>query len=322
MLQKLVILISGILCMYAMPTAAQEVPAETAVTTNDGANVSPEIASDEVQYTGEEPSENAEETAPTENAPTEAASDLQAEENALETPPAEMPSEEPAPNNEIMPEEPVILDVFAPEFMASLTVCEKNQTEENNRVLKIIGAKNEKCRLQYGNYELNIPMTLLSNIHSFDDLEVVLKNQDLAHYNYLPKYVYDGLMYALDSCTRQKDYFGIEEKEVSAEAFITRGINAKYQNNTCFIYLENILRLKFENNRAVDYGYTCKVSKEKLEELTPYFADIVAANPEPEDIRTERTKDVRDADIALMYYLQQNDYCAKNQQENNPQGEE
>lgn len=317
MLQKLVILISGILCMYAMPAAAQEVPAETAVTTNDGANVSPEITSDKAEYTGEEPNTNSGETPSAETTQY-----LQEEENIEETPPSEMPSEEQPAVSEAVPEEPVILDVFAPEFMSSLTVCKENQTAENNRVLKIIGVKNEKCRLQYGNYELNIPMTLLSNIHSFDDLEVVLKNRDLAHYNYLPKYVYDGLMYALDACTNQKDYYGIEEREVSAEAYVTRGISAKYQNDTCFIYLENILRLTFENNRAVDYGYTCKVSKEKLEELKPYFADIVAANPEPEDIKAERAKDVRDADIALMYYLQQNDYCAKNQQENNPQGEE
>ena len=306
MLHKLLILISGVLCMYIAPTQAQMTGTETGTVTVD--NDSSELAhpADTEVIIGESRviSAGNEDVPPL---PVEA------------TQPTTAPA--PAQISDVVQEEVVQLNVFDPDFMASMNECKKNEAINGNRILKIIGKKEDNCRLQYGNYVLNIPMTLLSNIHSFDDVEVVLKNPDLAQYKYLPKYIYDGLMYALDSCSRQADYSGKEEREISAEAFIVRGINAKYTDNTCFIYLENTLKLKFENDRTVDYGFTCSIPQDKLEELVPYFADIAAANPAPEDVRAELPKEVRDADIALMYYLQQNDYCAKNKQPDALEGE-
>lgn len=306
MLHKFLILISGVLCMYIAPTQAQITGTETETGTGTIANDSSELVhpADTQVIVGE-------------------SEVFSARNEDLPPPSAEatQPAEAPVSVSDAGQEEIVQLNVFDPDFMSSMNACEKSEAINGSQILKVIGKKGDNCRLQYGNYVLNIPMTLLSNIHSFDDVEVVLKNPDLAHYKYLPKYVYDGLMYALDSCSRQVDYYGKEEREISAEAFIVRGINAKYMNDTCFIYLDNTLKLKFENDRTIDYGFTCSIPQDKLEELVPYFADIAAANPAPEDVRAEFPKEVRDADIALMYYLQQNDYCAKNKQPDTLEGE-
>ena len=211
--------------------------------------------------------------------------------------------------NEQEPE--VKVEVFEPEFMEALIACRPDRAVRERMELKIIGERDKNCRLKYGNYELNVPKTLLNNIHGFDDLEILVKNKDVAHYKYLPKYVYDGLIYALDSCSRKEEYFGLEEDERLPDASVTRGLNAEYNDNICFIYLQNKLRLDFEDVTE-DYGYTCRLPQETVDELLPYFKDIVAKHNEDDIPLDERPKEVHDADIALMYYLQQNDYCAKN----------
>jgi len=218
------------------------------------------------------------------------------------------------------PEAEVQLEVFPLEFMNSLLECKPAEMQRDDLVMNIVGVTEDKCRIKYGNYELNVPTTLLANIHSFDDLEVLLKNKDIARYKYLPKYVYSGLIYALEACSRQKDYYGTEERETLPDAFIVRGLSAKYRDKICYIYLENELNLDLEGSE-VDYGFTCRLEQGAVDELMPYFTDILAANSEPEDINAERPKAVRDADIALMYYLQQNGYCAKNQQQTEAEGE-
>ncbi|MBQ7633589.1 MAG: hypothetical protein IJS88_05725 [Alphaproteobacteria bacterium] len=203
------------------------------------------------------------------------------------------------------------VEVFEPEFMDSLLACHQDNQTKDGITLEIIGMQNEKCIIKYGNYYLNVPTSLLANIHSFDDLEILLKNKDIADYKYFPKYVYNGLIYALNACANQQEYLGLEEHENFSDAVATRGLSAEYKNNLCMIYLENELDLELEGSIA-DYGYTCVLSPEVVAGLPPYFADIIAANKESEDIDVVNSKEVQDADIALMYYMQQNGYCSKN----------
>ena len=207
-----------------------------------------------------------------------------------------------------------MVDVFAPDFMESLINCKPDKIANGNILFTIVGEREKNCHMQYGNYELNVPKTLLSNIHGFDDLDVLVKNRDVASYKYFPKYMYDGLIYALDSCSRKEEYLGLEEGEKLSDASVTRGLKAEYKENTCIIYLQNDLKLDFEDT-VEDYGYTCRLPQEAVDELLPYFKDIIAQHNEEDIPLDERPKEVRDADIALMYYLQQNDYCTKNKQQ-------
>ena len=235
---------------------------------------------------------------------------------------ADVPQDIPVPPKTLdEPEAEIVIEVFNHDFMEALSACQPAKTKKRNMVLEIVGERGDDCLLKYGHYELKIQKTLLSNIHSFDDLEVLVKNKDIAQYKYLPKYVYDGLIYALSACSQQKEYWGLEENERLSDATSIRGLNAKYQDNTCIIDLRNTLELDLED-RVEDYGYTCRLPQEAIEELMPYFQDIVAKHKEPDVPLDERPKEVRDADIALMYYLQQNNYCAKNSQAEDLQGEE
>ena len=63
------------------------------------------------------------------------------------------------------------LDVFEPDFMNSLMNCQPNTETKDGIALIIVGNYEGKCRLTYGNYELNLPLSILNNIHSFDELD-------------------------------------------------------------------------------------------------------------------------------------------------------
>lgn len=206
-------------------------------------------------------------------------------------------------------EEVLVIDVFSPDFMASLQVCRKDSESKDGRVFTIKGVRDGKCHLTYGNYILDVPTSLLSNIHGFDDLNAFLKNKDMARYKYLPEYTYEGLIFALNACVHKDKYYGVEEEENRIDATVTRGLSSEYFDDHCEIYLQNELELEFE---VRDYSVTCRLPQAAIEELEPYFADIIEKYGDLKPIEMHKHKEVRDADIALMYYLQQNNYCRKN----------
>ena len=203
----------------------------------------------------------------------------------------------------------VQFDVFEPDFMNSLMKCQPNQESRNGVTLQIIGIKDEKCQLTYGNYELNLPKNILNNIHGFDDLPTLLKNSDFAQYKYSPEYIYDGVIYTLEACAKQEEYMGVEEEEKLVDAVVTRGVSAEYQNEECIVHLQNELDL---NGDYYDYGVVCRFPQSTIDELMPYFEDIIKKYPQSEVLSEDRPKELKDADVALMYYLQQNEYCHQN----------
>lgn len=206
-------------------------------------------------------------------------------------------------------EEELVLDVFSPDFMASLRICREDSESKDGRTFTIKGLRNDKCCLTYGNYILNVPTSLLSSIHGFDDLKAFLKNKDMTRYKYLPKYTYEGLVFALDACVHKEKFYGVEEEEKRVDATIVRGLSADYFDNHCEIYLQNELELE---NETLDYGVTCRLPQATIDELEPYFSDIIKKYDNVETMQMHQHKEIRDADIALMYYLQQNNYCSKN----------
>ena len=212
-------------------------------------------------------------------------------------------------SEETVDEEVLVLDVFPPEFMASLRICRKDSEANGQRVFEIKGMRGDKCHLTYGNYILNVPTNVLNNIHSFDDLQLLLRNKDMARYRYLPEYTYEGLIYALNACAHKEKYYCVEIEEERVDAVVTRGLSAEYTDETCEIYLQNELEL---DENLLDYGVTCRLNQEAIDELEPYFTDIIAKYNNVETTELHKHKEIRDADIALMYYLQQNNYCNKN----------
>ena len=227
-----------------------------------------------------------------------------------------------APQNIIDESEIEVMPVvFPPEFMSSLRRCNLDSiVEDTGYELKIAGMEKGICRLEYADFVINVPQTVLDNIHGFDDVRILLKNKEFARYNYQPEYDYNGLIYAFGACLDNKEYMGDEKELSNEEVVITSSLSAEIIDDKCIIALNNQLDVE---GSITDYGVTCKLSKKVMEELKEYFADIIEKYGEKrvfgpdgkiQVIQPQQNKKTHDADIALMYYMQQKGYCRKNSQ--------
>lgn len=219
------------------------------------------------------------------------------------------PEQEPEVATEVM---------FSPNFMKNLLYCKPDFEEDDKREVEILGVENNRCHLTYANFDLKIPLTLLSNVRSFENVETLLKNKDIANYNYRADYIYDGLMYAVDACHKKKNYEGRDEELADDYVSINRGLNSEFINGMCSIYLRNLQNI---DGVTTDYGVTCRLPYKVVEALEPYFKDLAQKYGEKQQIdaggqlkiiRAQTNKKTKEADIALMYYLQKNGYCQKN----------
>ena len=212
-------------------------------------------------------------------------------------------------------------NLFSPSFIKSLQLCKPDSEEHRillfERKIEITGRDNDICHLAYEGFDLSVPMEVIPNIHGFDDINVLLKNKDMAHYNYSPEYIYDGLVHAFNSCYNKHDYHGLEETKMDGNIKILRGLTAQYEDKACVIYLTN--EVKIEDN-VLDYSVMCRLTDETMEELMPKFADVLQKYGERRQFnnrgfvvmsQAQENSETKDADIALMYYMQQKEYCKK-----------
>lgn len=253
--------------------------------------------------------------AETQQSSDETEEDVETEEEAEE--PSEDGEDEVATEPKV--EEVVEVKVFSPKFMEKLRACEAVKETEAENEVEIVGIADGKCQLKYMDFDLNVPMNILENIHGFDDLTTLLKNQDIAHYNYQPTYTYDGLMYAVTACAKQTNYFGVQEKSLRHGTEINRGLTAEYADKVCTIKLQNDVT---KDGKTEDYGVVCRLSDEVLDSLEPYFKELAEKYGERHEFAYGRARvlppshnqETHEADITLMYFMQQNGYCSKNHQ--------
>lgn len=206
--------------------------------------------------------------------------------------------------------------MFAPDFINNLFNCTADTQTDYD--LKIIGKKHGRCHLKYANFDLFIPSSLLENIHSVEDIETLLKNKDIAHYNYKADYLYEGLTYALDACLKKKDFDGKQEELADDYVVINRGLTAEFANNFCTINLINQQNIE---GVTTDYGVVCRLPYKVVQGLESYFKDLVDKYGEKRGFGADGhvvienatyNEDLQKADDAFMYYLQQNNFCTKN----------
>lgn len=212
-----------------------------------------------------------------------------------------------------------VYNVFTPQFMSALRQCkpaiETNQfAEDVKKTAQIIGLEDEKCHLQYADFDLYIPFNVLENIHSFDDLQVLLHNSEVARYNFQPQYVYNGLLHALNSCARGMDYLGVEHKEAQGNKLVKQGLEAEVSNDVCTIYL--ISELEIDGLRQ-DYTVSCRIDMATIFGLLNYYRELLAKFGERRfvaqgkmRVRSEvENEQTRRADAELMYFMQQKGLC-------------
>lgn len=208
--------------------------------------------------------------------------------------------------------------IFAPELAAKIHKCLPASEEISGKSIEIIGLnKEKKCQISYDGFSLNLPQTILTNIHSEDDLKVLLKNKDMAVYNYTPQYNFSGLIFALQSCLNKTDYIGKQDVIEHDMVHIRRGLYAGYADNICTITLRDEVSI---DEVLTDYSVVCRLPAKVMSEIEPYFVEILQKygakrrldkNGRMRTLNPRFNEETRQADLALMYYLQQKGYCKK-----------
>lgn len=222
--------------------------------------------------------------------------------------------------NQLSPEEfAERYNLFSPEFMLSLQAC-RPDTEERTiarfrHEIEIIGKERNVCHMVYDMYDLKIPLVVVPNIHGFDDVKTLLKNEEIASFNYHPEYIYDGLVHAYNACHNKHSYYGVKDLKRVSDVVISRSMNAEYDGENCIIHLNN--DVEYEQQKT-DYGVMCRLDNKTIDDLWPIFEDIlnkygehqkIGAGGKKEIVRGINNKKTKEADIALMFYMQQQDYC-------------
>lgn len=102
------------------------------------------------------------------------------------------------------------------------------------------------------------------------------------------------------------------------DILITRGMNAEYDGRACIINLTNDVEIEGEKT---DYSTMCRLTDKTIEELWPIFEEVLKKYGEEGQFgangrfRISRAavenKDTREADLALMMYMQQEEYCKR-----------
>lgn len=224
-----------------------------------------------------------------------------------------------ATEENVLPEkEAEVFNVFTPEFMNALHQCKP--ASDNNRLngadsaAEIVGQEAGKCHLRYADFDLFIPLEVLPNIHGFDDLQILLRNPEMAKYNFKPQYIYNGILHALNSCAKGVDYLGTENKKISGDKQIRQALEAEFANDVCTIYLVSELEVE---GVLQDYTVTCRIDSKTIAGLLNYYRELLDKYGEKRflaqgkvRVRSEiENEQTRQADDELMFFLQQKGYC-------------
>lgn len=213
------------------------------------------------------------------------------------------------------------IEVFSPQFMQSLRQCQPNQEQNETYSVQIIGISGDKCHVKHAGFDLYIPLTIAANIHSFADMHLLLKNPDIAHLDYQPEYIYDGLIYAIDACYHHTDYFGLKQQHSTDNYTASRWLEAEFYNDLCTIRLHNELDI---DGAITDYSVICRLTPKHLAVLENRLSELLqkygAQRGFSEDGRAitmpaQQNKETHQGDVAIMYLLQQEGYCQKMHQD-------
>ena len=198
------------------------------------------------------------------------------------------------------------IDNFSPDFMNALYKCslyvEEKEILGNSERIEIQGMKEDKCLLKYDDFNLLLPKELLSNIQSFSDVKLLLRNKNIT--SYIPNYDYKGILVGVSKCTKDNPASTIAlQNNTKNDVDIHKGMIFNYENNGCRIKLLNQV---YVAGVMDDYSITCFVEQKDLSLILEVYGELLLKNND------DYTNDMKNADDELMYRLQQADLCKKN----------
>ena len=348
---KIFYLIS-LISLFAFPVYAEDEPVVTELEiTEDSDNAEATAAEENAiepeeaiwtvpAYVGKdvkvEPTEATEENAAKEKdsgaAPAEAVTE-ETTEDATEKETAEEPAEEKTaeePAEDLLSatdpakksEEIIKIEDLPEDFANNLLTCTPSETsrvyEGTTEKIVIVGMDDDKCRISLVTFTLNVPFEKLPEIATYEDIENLRNDENIATFEYAKNYRYANLMSELNQCG---EYEVIHHNGRSSVEYpfvkmtVVTDMASQHKDGNCKItFVNEVVR----DGDFTDYSVVCEVPDEKITEMLQQYRELIDLYGAKKIVNEDGSvssrnsvsnKDTSKADSKLMYTLQMNGYC-------------
>ena len=220
--------------------------------------------------------------------------------------------ENPVQNEEPLPED----------FLKNLVSCTQSVATRIVRDLsenfEIIGPKGDKCYVKLTVFDLYIPPEQIPMIKTYEDLERLCKNPEIATLKYQDNYHFAGLISELNLCSTYQSmhHNGRSSTEYkSINATVLTDMTAISKEDACEITLVNEITA---DNKFMNYNVVCTVPADQIASLLEPYRDLIDLYGAKEITNDDGSISSRTAisnektyraDAKIMYELQMRGYC-------------
>ena len=204
------------------------------------------------------------------------------------------------------------------EFISSLANCESAEINRETvfftQKTSIVGWNEDKCHVVYKDFDLSIPRTELGKILTYNDLDILCENPEIAVYDYTKNYNYENLLFTLKNCKNNRVANQLLSNRATDILETQNGIEALYKDGTCNLTFINEISVKGSKE---DYSVICMADDLTISEILASYKPLIeayekfSANKENFDASAERelTDMLKVADGKVMYELQIRNLC-------------
>lgn len=209
---------------------------------------------------------------------------------------------------------------FSDSFIEDIQNCRPSEEKKSmlfmSETVTIHGMEDKLCKISYSPFELKLPAEKLQEITSLEQIRTLAANTTYSRY--IPKYSADGLLIALDNCSRgqkQTSKYGMSQTQGELIQ-IKQNLTYDYKDNKCSVTFGNKLLI---NNVEKDYSRTCILTLEDITSLLQPYQQLLEQNREKSEKNSDgsysfqsgHTNDATEAaDKALQEKLFQSGFCS------------
>lgn len=208
------------------------------------------------------------------------------------------------------------------DFANNLLTCTPSETsrvyEGTTEKIVIVGMDDDKCRISLVTFTLNVPFEKLPEIATYEDIENLRNDENIATFEYAKNYRYANLMSELNQCG---EYEVIHHNGRSSVEYpfvkmtVVTDMASQHKDGNCKItFVNEVVR----DGDFTDYSVVCEVPDEKITEMLQQYRELIDLYGAKKIVNEDGSvssrnsvsnKDTSKADSKLMYTLQMNGYC-------------
>ena len=202
-------------------------------------------------------------------------------------------------------------NMFDNAFLKSLYKCEKDSASRNvlfvTDSIEIKGWKTDKCIVEYKDFIFQLPLEKLESIKTWDDVNNMISDVTLCEYQ--PRYTYNNLLFAIDSCLQKDGSEGIYSKN-NENITIKKSLEYKKTSTGCDISFINLLD---RGNGEENYTKICKLPESYVQFVRNKYSELIKEyGPKSGDgyyYRRKSNEQTKSADELIWQEINKNQFC-------------